>query len=158
MGHFEFEMRSAISCEKLFPWYTDFSEHDAALSQKYGNGSLLARSVRHTDDGHIICEQRFKIGRMEIPGQVRLTLHPEKLTYEAELDIGELVSQKRLYEFREDAGGTMVHVKVDYTPKAPFVRFANAIGMYKRIDLKESRRTMDGYFKAAEAELADSPR
>ena len=153
MGHFEFEMASKLPREKLFAWYTDFSEKDSELSHKYGSGSLLARSVRHTDDGHIICEQRLKIGRMEIPGQIRITLHPENFTYEAELDFGNLVSQQRLYAFREHGGGTMLHVKVDYTPKAPLIKFLNAIGMYKRIDHKESRRTMDGYFKAAEAEL-----
>lgn len=153
VGHFEFEMASALPRDKLFAWYTDFSESDSELSQKYGNGSLLARSVRRTDDGHIICEQRLKIGRMEIPGQIRVTLHPENYTYEAELHFGNLVEQKRLYEFREKDGGTLVHVKVDYTPKARFIKLLNAIGMYKRIDLKESRRTMAGYFKAAEAEL-----
>lgn len=146
-------MASKLPREALFAWYTDFSEKDSELSQKYGNGALLARSVRRTDVGHIICEQRLKIGRMEIPGQIRITLHPENLTYEAELEMGKLVSQKRLYEFRDNAGGTMVHVKVDYTPKSPLIKILNAIGLYKRIDLKESRKTMGSYFKAAEAEL-----
>jgi hypothetical protein len=153
VGHFEFEMASPLPPERLFAWYTDFSEHDSELSQKYGNGSLLARSVRRTDDGHIICEQRLKIGRMEIPGQIRITLHPENLTYDAELDFGALVSQKRHYSFKPHNGGTMLHVRVEYTPKARLIKFLNAIGMYKRIDLKESRRTMAGYFKAAEAEI-----
>jgi hypothetical protein len=152
-GHFEFEMASPLPREKLFAWYTDFSEEDSELSKTYANGSLLARSVRHTDDGHIICEQRMKIGRMEMPGQARIVLHPGEFNYDAELEIGNLVTQKRLYEFLEKDGGTVLHVKVDYTPKAMFVKFLDAIGMYKRIDRKESLRTMAGYFKAAEAEL-----
>jgi hypothetical protein len=146
-------MASPLPRDKLFAWYTDFSEHDSELSKKYANGSLLARSVRHTDDGHIICEQRLKIGRTEIPGQIRITLHPEAFNYDAELEFGNLVTQKRLYEFLEKDGGTVLHVKVDYTPKSRLIKFLNVIGVYKRIDLKESRRTMAGYFKAAEAEL-----
>lgn len=153
MGHFEFEMASPIPREKLFPWYTDFSEADADLSRRFADGSLLARQVRRTDDGHIVCEQRMKIGRMEIPAQYRITIHPENFTYEAEMEIGNLVHQKRLYEFREHQGGTLLHVKVDYTPKSGLVKFLNAIGMYKRIDLRESRKTTTGYFKAALAEL-----
>lgn len=153
MGHFEFEMASTLPPDRLFAWYTDFSEADAAINKTYGNGSLIARQVRRTDDGHIICEQRMKIGRMEIPAQYRITLHPENLTYDAEMEMGNLVTQRRHYEFRKHDGGTMLHVTVDYQPKAGLVKFLNAIGMYKRIDLRESRRTMAGYFKAAEAEF-----
>ena len=153
MGHFEFEMESPLPRDKLYAWYTDFSEQDSELSQKYGNGTLLARHVRRTDDGHIICEQRLKIGRLEIPGQIRVLLHPENFTYDAELDFGNIVHQNRQYIFLEKDGHTLVRVKVEYTPKAWFVKALNAVGMYKRIDLRESRRTMDGYFKAAEAEI-----
>lgn len=153
MGHFEFEMASRLAPDKLFAWYTDFSPQDAGINKKYGDGSLVARDIRHTDDGHILCEQRMMIGRSEVPAQYRITLHPENLTYEAEMEIGNLVSQKRLYEFKPSGGGSLVHVKVDYSPKAGLVKLLNALGLYKRIDRKMSRGTMAAYIKAAEAEL-----
>jgi hypothetical protein len=156
MGHFEFEMASRLPAEKLYAWYTDFSAEDADLSRKFADGSLVARQVRSTDDGHIICEQRMKIGRSEVPAQYRITKHPENLTYEAEMEIGNLVAQKRLYEFRPRRDGSLIHVKVDYTPKSGLVRFLNAVGLYKRIDRRMSRGTMGGYIKAAEAELMPS--
>src|SRR5689334_18075864 len=146
-------MASPLPREKLFPWYTDFSDHDVDLSRKFSDGSLLARQVRRTDDNHVICEQRMKIGRMEIPAQYRITIHPENFTYDAEMDLGNLASEKRLYEFRDSGGGTMLRVKVDYTPKAGFVKFLNAIGLYKWFGRRSSRKTMAGYFRAAEAEL-----
>jgi hypothetical protein len=151
-------MASTLPPEKLFPWYTDFSEADADLSRKFADGSLIARQARRTDDGHVIVEQRMKIGRSAVPAQYRITLHPENLTYEAEMEIGNLVSQKRLYEFRDATGGTLVHVRVDYTPRAGLVKFLNAVGLYKPIDRRMSRRTMAGYLRAAEAELARQPR
>jgi len=153
MGHFEFEMPSKLAPAKLFAWYTDFSPQDAGINKQYGDGSLIARDIRKTDDGHIICEQRMRIGRSEVPAQYRITLHPENLTYEAEMEIGNLVSQKRLYEFRQREGGSLIHVKIDYTPKAGIVKLLNALGLYKRIDRRMSRGTMGSYIKAAEAEL-----
>jgi hypothetical protein len=153
MGHFEFEMPSKLPPDRLFAWYTDFSPQDAGINKQYGDGSLIARGIRKTDDGHIICEQRMKIGRSEVPAQYRITLHPENLTYEAEMEIGNLVSQKRLYEFRAREDGSLVHVKIDYTPKAGLVKVLNALGLYKRIDRRMSRGTMAAYIKAAEAEL-----
>jgi len=153
MGHLEFEMPSRLPADKLFGWYTDFSPQDAGINKQYGDGSLIARDIRKTDDGHIICEQRMRIGRSEVPAQYRITLHPENLTYEAEMEIGNLVSQKRFYEFLPRGGGSLIHVKVDYTPKAGLVRLLNAVGLYKRIDRRLSRGTMGAYIKAAEAEL-----
>lgn len=147
-------MASTLPREKLFPWYTDFSEADADLNRKFSDGSLVQRQVRRTDDGHILCEQRMKIGRSEVPAQYRITIHPENFTYDAEMEIGNLVSQKRHYEFRDKDGATLVHVKVDYTPKAGLVKFLNAVGLYKPIDRRASRRTMAGYFRAAEAEIS----
>jgi len=150
-------MPSRLPPDQLYEWYTDFSAEDADLSQKFADGSLIQRQVRNTDDGHIICEQTMRIGRSKVPAQYRITKHPESLSYDAEMEIGNLVSQKRLYEFLPGPEGPRIHVKVDYSPKAGLVKLLNTFGLYKRIDRRMSRGTMGGYIKAAEAELALAP-
>lgn len=156
MGHFTIEETCRVPRDQLFSWYTDFSGRDADLMRRFGTGSLLERNVERLDDRRFVLRQRMKVLGRTIPATIRIEKHPDEFAYEAHLDFGGLASQDRRYAFHErKGGGTLLRMEVEYRAHARVVRFLDAIGFLRRLDMKESRRTTQGYLRAAEAELLD---
>lgn len=153
MGRFTIEERCRVPRDRLFAWYTDFSGQDADLIRRFGNGSLVERSVERLDDRHVVLRQRLKVLGRTIPTTVRIETRPQEFAYEAHLDFGALASQDRRYTFLERGGGTVLHMEVEYTARSRLVRFLDRIGFLRRLDMRESRRTTVSYLRAAEAEL-----
>jgi hypothetical protein len=153
MGRFTIEEACAVPRGALYAWYTDFSGQDADLMARYGSGSLIERNVERLDDRRFVLRQRIKVLGRTIPATIRIEKHPESLTYDAHLEFGQLAKQDRRYSFLEHGGGTLLRMEVEYTPLSRLVRFLDAIGFLRRLDMKESRATTVGYLRAAEAEL-----
>lgn len=153
MGTFTIEERCAVPRDRLYPWYTDFSGKDAEIMARYGTGSLLERRVERTDDRRFVLRQKMKVMGRTVPATIRIEKRPEAFAYDAHLEFGALAAQDRRYTFLEHDGGTLLRMEVDYTPIARFVRFLDAVGFLRRLDMKESRATTVGYLRAAEAEL-----
>jgi hypothetical protein len=153
MGRFTIEEECRVAPERLYAWYTDFSGQDADLMRRYGTGSLIERRVDRLDEQRLVLTQRMKVMGRTIPATIRIEKHPQLLTYDAHLEFGRLAKQERRYTFTERDGGTLLRMEVEYTPLSRVVKFLDAIGFLRRLDMKESRATTVGYLRAAEAEL-----
>ncbi len=157
MGKFTIEETTRVPRDELYAWYTDFSPRDVDLIREFGTGSLLERNVERLDERRFVLRQRLKVMGRTIPTTVRIEMHPNEFAYDAHLEFGKLASQQRRYTFLEKDGGALLRMEVQYTPIARSVRFLDAIGLLRRLDLRESRRATRGFLRAAEAELLASP-
>ena len=147
--------------DKFYAWYTDFASEDPEIIARHKeptSGRMLTRKLVSRDGNKLRVETVYQFFGRKMRGDMDIVLSPDDFTYKAVVVVAGMFEDHRSYHFLETPEGTRVVMDGSYRARGLGMKVFDALGLLKSMYVKDSKGVTDALCKAAEIELANTPR